>query len=71
MQVVESDLRLISVESRKKWPRVKEAAERGILWAHSYRGSDKGARDLTQILLPLVLCLETGDEKLVGVLSCC
>ncbi len=38
MQVVESDLRLISVESRKRWPRVKEAAERGILCAWLARG---------------------------------
>ncbi len=52
--VVEA-LNVLSVEARRKHPKLKEAAERGMLLKRP-----------EAVLLPLLLALETREEKLVG-----
>ena len=61
MQTVVEALRVLSLEARRKHPKVKEASERAILIAHSTGVRDK---ESSLILLPIYLAFETRDERM-------
>ncbi|KAL6072015.1 Endocytosis and vacuole integrity protein [Balamuthia mandrillaris] len=70
--ILQSDLRALSLEARKKFPDIKEAAERGILKLKTLgeKGADEEPelvnKSADDVLRPFLLACETNNTKLIA-----